>query len=261
MDIYTPLEIREIFHLEFLRLFGRKIKKGSYAVKGGANLRFFFKSFRYSEDMDLDAGGIRKDVLADAVGRCLASEALRATLRSYGIDRIVPPDMKAAKQTETTQRFKVHLMTAGGEDLFTSIEFSRRGMEGATATEPVSGEIVRAYKMAPLIVPHYGIEAAVAQKIAALGSRPAVQARDIFDLYILSSQCSPDRAEVRRADPAAVARASARIYDCEFERFRDTVAAYLSDDDRRSYDDGKVWDEIRLNVASFLSGGEHRHGR
>jgi len=50
-EIYNDLQIREIFHLEFLRRFARKIKAGLYAVKGGANLRFFFKSVRYSDTL------------------------------------------------------------------------------------------------------------------------------------------------------------------------------------------------------------------
>lgn len=52
--IYSLLEIREVFHLEFLRWFGRKLEGRDYALKGGVNLRFFFRSIRYSEDMDLD---------------------------------------------------------------------------------------------------------------------------------------------------------------------------------------------------------------
>ena len=49
---YNSLQLREIFHLELLRLLGRKMKGEHYVLKGGVNLRFFFNSFRYSEDMD-----------------------------------------------------------------------------------------------------------------------------------------------------------------------------------------------------------------
>lgn len=33
-DILTPLQMRELFHIEFLRWFSRKIKSAHYAVKG-----------------------------------------------------------------------------------------------------------------------------------------------------------------------------------------------------------------------------------
>jgi len=52
--MYTHLQLREVFHLEFLRWFGKRVRTNYYALKGGVNLRFFFNSFRYSEDMDLD---------------------------------------------------------------------------------------------------------------------------------------------------------------------------------------------------------------
>ncbi|GEM_PF-6279915 len=42
--VYNSLQLREVFHLEFLRWFGGKMKAKYYAVKGGANLRFFFKN-------------------------------------------------------------------------------------------------------------------------------------------------------------------------------------------------------------------------
>ena len=54
MKIYSPKASVELFHLVFIDLLGRKVDKKHYALKGGCNLRFFFKSFRYSEDMDVD---------------------------------------------------------------------------------------------------------------------------------------------------------------------------------------------------------------
>jgi hypothetical protein len=44
----------ELFHLLFLDQLGRKLDKRVYALKEGYNLRFFMKSIRYSEDMDID---------------------------------------------------------------------------------------------------------------------------------------------------------------------------------------------------------------
>lgn len=56
---YTSLQIREAFHLEFLRSFGRKLAADRYCLKGGVNLRLFFRSIRYSEDMDIDITATR----------------------------------------------------------------------------------------------------------------------------------------------------------------------------------------------------------
>lgn len=52
--IYTQLQLREVFHLEFLRYLAADMPTGFWALKGGVNLRLFFRSIRYSEDMYID---------------------------------------------------------------------------------------------------------------------------------------------------------------------------------------------------------------
>ena len=252
--MHNSLELREVFHLEFLRWLGRKVKSNLYALKGGTNLRFFFNSLRYSEDMDLDVNGIAVDILKDIVMKILKAPSFQDTLRPFGIERVAPPDVGRAKQTETTQRFKVHLMTFSGEDLFTKVEFSRRGFAGDIAVQGVSDYVLRAYKLPPLLVPHYGIRSAVAQKVKALSTRAVVQARDIFDIYVLSSQYEASGAAKAHLslNKAVSTKAHERVFEVNFEQFRDTVISYLSGEDRKTYDSGSSWDEIKLKTANFI---------
>ncbi len=258
--MHSPLELREIFHLEFLGWLGRSLKPGEYAVKGGANLRFFFGSIRYSEDMDLDARGVAVHALRDAVMKILGSPRFQDNLRPFGVERAVPPDTARAKQTETTQRFKIHLVTSAGEDLFTKVEFSRRGFKGTTVVEPVADAVLRSYKLSPLLVPHYDIRSALAQKVAALATRPVIQARDIFDLYMLSSRFDPAAERGTTADALNGAQSSAaqlkkahdNVFEVSFEQFRDTVGSYLAPDDRAVYDSAPLWDEMKLKTAQFI---------
>lgn len=249
--MYNQLQLREIFHLEFLRWFSRKIKPQSYALKGGSNLRFFYNSIRYSGDMDLGIKGVDVDMLKDVVMKVLRHNSFQATLKPFGIERVVPPDILKAKQTETTQRFKAHLMTSTGEDLFTKIEFSRRGLRGKSAVEPVSDIILRSYKMAPVLVPHYDIQSTIIQKITALSDRSAVQARDIFDLYILSSQCKAFKAE-GLIGAAKLSKAHENIFEVSFGQFRDTVVSYLSQEDQAMHATRPLWDEIKLKAVNFI---------
>ena len=59
----TP-EIREIFHFLFLQKLFEISDPFLYALKGGVNLRFFFNSPRYSEDMDIDVfGGVGGEIV------------------------------------------------------------------------------------------------------------------------------------------------------------------------------------------------------
>jgi len=247
------LETREFFHLAFLRALARKVPASSFAVKGGSNLRFFFASNRYSEDIDLDIDDVPVHVLKDAVASILGSSGLTDTARSAGIERIRPPDLARAKQTETVQRFKVHLLTSAGEDLATKIEFSRRGLDSPIRAEPVLPEVLAAYHMAPLIVPHYTAGAAVRQKIQALLTRRQPEARDVFDLYTLSPQ--PEARELVPGDHFTadeLARAIDRIDSIEYERYRDTVVGFLAPDDQESYDQSETWDQIRLAVIEMI---------
>ena len=255
--ITHPLQMREVFHLEFLRWFARKLEADRYVLKGGVNLRLFFKSIRYSEDMDIDVKGVRVDKIKKNVMDILEAPGFSDSLKSFGIERIVSPDLTKAKQTETTQRFKIHLLTTGGEDLFTKVEFSRRGLKGSQVVEPVSSEILRAYKMAPLLVPHYDAASAVAQKIQALAERTVLQARDIFDLFVLSSQCEESKQNKIEVSRTILKTAHDNIFLVEFPRFRDTVVAYLGAEDQKAYSSSTAWDEIKLQTAHFLE--EFRH--
>lgn len=250
--IYTPLQIREVFHLEFLRWLTRKLEAGKYFLKGGVNLRLFFKSTRYSEGMDIDLAGVRVEKVKKTVMEILAARGFCDSLKTFGIERVVPPDLTKAKQTETTQRFKIHLLTSGGEDLFTKIEFSRRGALGSALVELVSADILRRYRMAPLIVSHYGAASAIRQKIEALAGRSVLQARDIFDLFTLCSQYDRTREEPIEMSGASLKTAHANIFLVEYSQFRDTVVAYLGAEDQKAYSSPAIWDEVKLKAAHFL---------
>ena len=91
----------EVFHLLFLRAFGARVDKALYALKGGCNLRFFLKSIRYSEDMDLDIHTMAIGTLQNNVNRLLEAPAFAQALRTQGIELAKSTQ---PKQTGTTQR-------------------------------------------------------------------------------------------------------------------------------------------------------------
>lgn len=249
--IYDQLQLRELFHIQFLRWLNHAVKTRNYALKGGTNLRLFFNSIRYSEDMDLDIQGIEVYKLRGIVMDILGERFFQETLKPFGIEKIVLPDIIKAKQTETTQRFKAHLITPQGEDLFTKIEFSRRGFRGNVIVEPITDSILRRYKLPPLMVPHYDVTSTLAQKLDALGGRRIIQARDIFDLYILTTQ-SADMKVSNLLSKERLLKAYENVFRIDFIEFRDTVVSYLSIKDQEIYNNPSVWEEIRLKVANFI---------
>src|SRR5207237_10570960 len=94
-------QVVELFHLHFVRLLCSGPDKDRFAIKGGCNLRFFFESVRYSEDLDLDVERIPVHTLKEKVGKILEGAALRLPLKSRGV---AVGDDSAPKKTETTQR-------------------------------------------------------------------------------------------------------------------------------------------------------------
>ena len=102
--IYDPVQHVEFFHLAFLDFLGRKLDKRLYALKGGCNLKFFLKSIRYSQDIDLDIKTVGVATLQNMVGKILNSPGLAMLLQSHSIEIA---QISEAKQTETTQRWKI----------------------------------------------------------------------------------------------------------------------------------------------------------
>jgi predicted nucleotidyltransferase component of viral defense system len=252
--MFSNLQQREVFHLALLRQFAGRVRADAYAVKGGVNLRLFFGSPRYSEDMDIDVKGVEAFKLKDIVMDILSSKALSAVLWPYNLEKIVPPDIAKAKQTDTTQRFKVHLVNSASEDLFTKIEFSRRGLDETAVVDPVDNTILMAYKLPPVLVPHYPCEVAIMQKICALSDRKETQGRDIFDIYMLLPRVVGVKFTFAgEMTKETLKKAFQRTFDIDFSVFRDTVVPYLSDDDQLVYGRKGAWEEIQLKVGNMLT--------
>lgn len=247
MTSHSPQATVELFHLILLDLLGRKTDRRHYALKGGCNLRFFMKSIRYSEDMDIDVGpGLPKDKLADRLGQILASKTLADLL---ALRRIRIAECSAPKQTDTTQRWKFGLERAGWSTLLrTKIEFSRRGMNEAVAFDPVDPLFIRAYELAPVLANHYAPHVALAQKVRALASRREVQARDVFDVdHLLNSGIALPR---MGSDIRTQARENA--LSVTFDMFKAQVVSFLQPDDQARYDSPGGWDERVLRVVAAL---------
>lgn len=157
-----------------------------FAIKGGCNLRLFCRSIRYSEDIDFDIRTMATGTLASNVDTILASPAFTQALR---VKQIEVEHVTSAKQTETTQRWKVGIQLPGGAAIPTKIEFSRRrGLDEGYQLEAVSPELIRTYQLHPVLSQHYSVEAAFRQKIGALNRRTVTQARDVIDLKLLLDQ-------------------------------------------------------------------------
>ena len=107
-----------------------------------------------------------------------------------------------------------------------------------------------------LIVPHYATAAAIRQKFQALITRRQPEARDVFDLYVLSSQAEAQEIQVSgylSADD--LHQALERVETIEYEQYRDTVVGFLPPEEQERYNDNLMWDQIRLVVIGMIEKG------
>jgi predicted nucleotidyltransferase component of viral defense system len=242
----------EFFHLVFLRgLVARGEDKALIALKGGCNLRFFFASIRYSEDIDLDVKVMSKETLKNKVDRLLKSPLITAPLLSR---RIRVTEVSTPKQTDTTQRWKLGLEVEGAAvPVRTKIEFSRRDVIEDVAFEAVTPQILSPYGLTPMLATHYRAQAAIVQKINALAGRPEPQARDVFDLNLLFAR--PDTKDLKLPAKAKRTAAIENAMSVSFDHFSAQVVAYLEPEQAAPYDSKQAWETMQDAVVARLERG------
>ena len=239
----------ELFHLQFVRLLCAGPDKDRFAIKGGCNLRFFFESVRYSEDIDLDVARIPVHKLNERVTRILSGSALGTPLRSRGISIT---DVSAPKQTDTTQRWKVALgVESRSLPLHTKIEFSRRTAREEAEVAPIAASVLADYQLLPMLAPHYGVHAAMRQKVSALAGRSTVQARDVFDLAVLLSRTG-GKLERLGGARELVAKATDRAMEISYADYKAQVLSYLKPENAEEYGTRAAWDAMRTQAVDAL---------
>lgn len=246
---FSARQLVELFHLLFLAQLGQKLDKRHYILKGGCNLRFFHKSIRYSEDIDIDLQDIPPEKVAVVTDAILASKPFSDILLVHGM---ALEKWSKPKQTDTTQRWKMSLATKDTDvTLPTKVEFSRRGVIGNASFEAIDPLIARSHQIAPLLVSHYDAHAAYEQKIAALIDRKETQARDVFDVaHLLNSGVDPalTSPQLRKRLPRAIEN----ILSVTFPAFKSQVLVFLHPDHQQQYDSEEVWQDLVLQMAERL---------
>lgn len=245
-------EVVEVFHLLFLRaLFADVPDKALLATKGGINLRFFFASPRFSEDLDVDVTTMAKDTLEKRVDRLLASPTMVMPLKARGL---VITDRSKPKQTNTVQRWKVGLATESSSiEERTKIEFSRRETTEAAAIDAIDGGIATAYSIPAFPANHYRCAEAVTQKIRALEGRSETQPRDVFDLHLLFAR--PDAPLVLDEDTRSKTIGAAQNADTlTYDAYKSLVVAYLDPAQADLYSSRETWEAMKAVVVEKILG-------
>jgi predicted nucleotidyltransferase component of viral defense system len=247
MAEFSIPQATELFHIAFLEILSKRLEADRYVLKGGANLRYFFDSVRYSQDIDLDVEGVPAWRLNEKIEALLSSPQIALLLRNAGLEIA---ERSNPKRTDTTQRWKIGLAVPGQSELIRSkIEFSYREGEGARRVEPIPRRIVEAYALRSPLVPHYVDDAPTAQKVLALARRSETQARDVFDLDLLLHRRSLDPGSI---DPEVLAAAADRAMQLPYAAFEDQVLPFLEPEAVELFEGEGSWEQMQTFVAERL---------
>jgi Nucleotidyl transferase AbiEii toxin, Type IV TA system len=247
MGPLSNAQIIELFHVAFLDVLSGRLDPARYVLKGGANLRYFFESLRYSEDIDLDISGVESWRLEDKVDGVLNSGPMNALLRVGGL---AIAEFSKPKQTETTQPWKIAIKVAGSsKPVRTKIEFSNRNGEQRHRLEAVPSRIVAPYALRSPSVQHYTEDASTEQKVKALAGRSETQARDVFDLDLLLRRKPLSAGSI---DSPTLTEAADRALQLPFAAFRDQVLPFLELDVVELYDTEAAWEQMQTFVVETL---------
>lgn len=245
----TSAQIIECFHLALLQVLPRRLNQRHYVVKGGANLRYFFNSHRYSEDIDFDAIIDEVWKLRDKVDETLASPALAALLRRHSVEVV---QITAPKQTDTTQRWKLLLREGTTEPISTKIEFSRRNGDERWLLEAVPDRVVEPYALRAPTLLHYLAAPATEQKVLALALRNETQARDVFDLELLFRE-HPNSVTPGALGASTLQAAIDHCLELPFAAFETQVLPFLEADVAELYEDQDAWAQMQTFVIDRLA--------
>ena len=251
----SDTQIREVFHFCFLERLLKLSDPSIYILKGGVNLRFFFNSPRYSEDLDIDVLAGSVATLKKNGYKILQDAAFKRSLRLFDIEDIEINDPNKAKQTTTTQRFRFALITPAGHRLPTKVEFSRRaqGKADDAPMELIDPDIARRYRKLAYRCRHYSGELAVVQKIKALAGRTVTQARDVFDLAILfRGGYSLPTTKEPLITPPQLARAIDCLMGLTWSDYQGQVVEFLDTESREEYGTESAWTSLQTQVLDTL---------
>ncbi len=248
-----PIEIAEGFHLTFLQALATRANPAAWALKGGGNLRFFYGSERFSEDIDLDTFDIEPWAFQDRVDQTLASDLLKRTLGVLG-SRIEYVNPKERSETKSKWVLGVR-HPSESEPVYTQIEISHREYpyREFAKVESVPHAAVDRYAAAVrrLTFGHYLPRGAIAQKIDALWGRDVRQPRDVFDLDLLF-RIAPDALSRGDADEAGLRASITRIFEIGYDEYRAKVLSFIEPDALPLYEPVEVWEGMQMKVAEHL---------
>lgn len=246
-------QVVESFHLALMTVLGERAGRDVFVLKGGTSLRFFLKSIRYSEDIDIDVPTVEQWRFTDRIKVAVEGEALARLLSLLGTSmdqgyrkgasatkedwsfELVHPDVPLPVRTRLEVSYREHDYPA---DSF----FPDR------PANDVMAPYARALR-APIIT-RYRVPVAMSQKVRALYGRTETQPRDVFDLDFLLGGW-PDRPT--DLEEAEIGAAIDRVFELDYGEYASKVVTMLDPVLATLYEGEEAWGDMQQRVIDALA--------
>jgi len=249
--VNNDLELREFFLLVFLRHLSQRFAGKKWAVRGASCMRFFHRSPRIPEEIELDAEPrMNPASIKEAVETVLENKVFATVISTKGIKSIkVSPAAKNAAAIS----WKVIINTVNGRHITTGIEVGFRKKAPAFSTGAPALTILERHAFQPFSAQFYGADEMAAQSISALVGAKRNASRYLFDLDRLfnSARVKPEMA-AKLAVVKDIKPALGRVGTFTYSDFR-KVLPFLDGDLLRLYTDPRTFGEIKSRVGKAIS--------
>jgi len=245
------LELREFFLLVFLRHLSQRFAGRKWAVRGSACLRFFHRSPRIPEEIEIDMDSrMSQAAIKESVETVLENKVFAAVLATKGIKSV---KASPAKKTALAIVWKVVITSSAGRRINTVIEVGTRKKAPSYSTGTPATTVLERHSFQPFSAQFYGADEMAAQAITALVAAKRNASRYLFDLDRLfnSARVKPEAA-AKLAVVKDIRPASSRVGTFSYADFR-KVLPFLDGDLLRLYTDPRTFGEIKSRVGKAIS--------
>lgn len=180
--------VKEILHYEILYALGQSGASSALTFQGGTALRLCYQGTRYSEDLDFAAGASFDAATMEPFADLLRREIGEA----YGLSvEIKAPKDKPASDGVTVDRWSARIRVPQADPSIPQNQVINIEVASVPAHDPDLVAVAANYPHLP--APHKQMlilaeskQEILADKIVALGARPFLKARDIWDIKFLT---------------------------------------------------------------------------
>lgn len=180
--------IKEILHYEILYALGQSGAAANLTFQGGTALRLCYQGNRYSEDLDFVSGNDFEPEAMEPFSALLQKEIAEA----YGLEVAVkaPKQKESSDETVPVSRWSAKIKVPQPDPSIAQAQIINIEVAGVPSYDPDLVSVNANYihlpaPMQQMIITAESQAEILADKMVALGARPFLKARDIWDIKFL----------------------------------------------------------------------------